>query len=64
MIAAYIKDYASVRPALRGDDLKKMGLAPGPRYKRILDALLEARLNGTVASAAQERALAMRLARR
>jgi tRNA nucleotidyltransferase (CCA-adding enzyme) len=37
-----------VKIHLRGRDLKKMGLAPGPIYRKILQAVLDARLNGQV----------------
>lgn len=39
-----------VRPPrlLTGDDLKRMGYLPGPRFKQILDALEESQLNGSV----------------
>jgi poly(A) polymerase len=35
-------------PLLTGDDLKQLGLPPGPLYKRLLDAVREAQLDGTV----------------
>ena len=35
-------------PAVTGDDLKEMGLKPGPDFKRILDAVREAQLEGWV----------------
>lgn len=35
-------------PLLTGDDLRLMGLPPGPEYKRILDAVREAQLEGTI----------------
>ena len=37
-----------VKPSLTGNDLKKMGIAPGPRLKEILNLLHEARLDGKV----------------
>ncbi|MBA7706368.1 A-adding tRNA nucleotidyltransferase [subsurface metagenome] len=39
-----------VKPALTGDDLKRMGLAQGPQIKEILNRLHEARLDGKVTS--------------
>lgn len=39
-----------VKPALTGYDLQKLGVAPGPRMKEILQILLEARLDGEVTS--------------
>jgi tRNA nucleotidyltransferase (CCA-adding enzyme) len=37
-----------VRPMLRGDDLRALGLQPGPLYRDILNSLLYARLDGHV----------------
>jgi tRNA nucleotidyltransferase (CCA-adding enzyme) len=37
-----------IRPALRGDDLKALGIRPGPVYRDILNSLLYARLDGHV----------------
>jgi len=37
-----------VKPALNGDDLVRMGIAPGPQIKEILHLLHEARLDGKV----------------
>jgi poly(A) polymerase len=41
-----------VRPArlVSGDDLKQLGLPPGPAYRRILDAVEEAQLEGRLAT--------------
>jgi len=39
-----------VKSALTGNDLKRMGIAPGPRIKEILNLLHEARLDGKVTS--------------
>ena len=55
--------YQRVKPILRGNDLKAMGLEPGPLYNRILDRLLDARLNGEVKTEADERRLVSRLAK-
>jgi len=37
-----------IKPALNGNDLIRMGVAPGPRIKEILQLLHEARLDGKV----------------
>ncbi len=47
---------------LDGDMLVAMGLKPGPRFKRILDAVYDAQLEGRVRSAEEARALARELA--
>ncbi len=61
-ISAYLTTYRHVKPLLTGRDLQAMGLKPGPLYRKILDALLDARLNGEVNTEAEERELAKRLA--
>ncbi len=61
-VSAYLTTYRHVKPALTGRDLQAMGLKPGPLYRKILDALLDARLNGDVNTEAEERELAKRLA--
>jgi len=46
-----------IKPALTGDDLKRMGIPPGPRIKEILQLLHEARLDGKVTSRRDEKGL-------
>lgn len=43
-----------IKPALTGNDLKKMGIAPGPRLKAILEQLHAARLDGEITSKKEE----------
>ncbi len=45
-ISLYLTSLRNVRVELSGDDLKKMGIPPGPRYKKILAELLDAKLDG------------------
>ncbi len=52
-----------VRPHTTGDDLKALGLPPGPRYKTLLERLRAARLDGDVSTAQHERELLLRLLR-
>ena len=47
-ISHYITRLRTVKTVLKGNDLKKMGLEPGPIYREILDSLLDARLNQEV----------------
>lgn len=49
-----------VKTSLTGNDLKKMGIAPGPRMKEILQRLHEARLDGKVTSKKGEEGLVRR----
>ena len=43
-----------IKPALTGNDLKKMGIAPGPRMKEILQHLHQTRLDGKVTNKQEE----------
>ncbi|MBA7520233.1 A-adding tRNA nucleotidyltransferase [subsurface metagenome] len=49
-IQLFLTKLRYVKPALTGDDLKRMGIAPGPHIKEILNLLHEARLDGKVTS--------------
>ncbi len=57
-IRSYLKLYMNnlkfVRPSICGEDLKKLGLEPGPLYTEILDKLKEAILDGAVSSPQDE----------
>ncbi|MBE2234643.1 MAG: CBS domain-containing protein [Anaerolinea sp.] len=60
-VATHIQRYDQtlrfVRPFTDGRDLKRMGLAPGPIYRQVLDAARGAWLDGRISSEAEERAL-------
>ncbi len=60
-IHRYWVEWRHLQPRLTGDDLKALGLPPGPTYSVILDALRVARLNGQTHSRADEIALAYTL---
>ncbi|MBA7469551.1 A-adding tRNA nucleotidyltransferase [subsurface metagenome] len=49
-IQLFLKKLRYVKSALTGNDLKKMGIVPGPRMKEILQRLHDARLDGKVTS--------------
>ena len=61
-VSAFLTTYQQVKPMLTGTDLKAMGLKPGPKFKQILDRLLDARLNGEVKTEVEERAIVRRMA--
>ena len=44
-VSHYFHRYRNVRTELTGKDLKEMGVPPGPIYRKLLDELLDARLN-------------------
>jgi tRNA nucleotidyltransferase (CCA-adding enzyme) len=62
-VSVFLTTHQHVKPLLTGEDLKAMGLKPGPQFKKILSALLDARLNGEVETETDERALVSQLAR-
>ena len=47
--------------SLSGDDLKEMGIPPGPVYRRILDRIFEAKLDGEVRTKEDEVMMAHRI---
>jgi tRNA nucleotidyltransferase (CCA-adding enzyme) len=55
-LTQFVTEWRHVKTILTGDDLRQMGLKPGPAYGRLLDALLTARLDGQIESEADERA--------
>ncbi len=48
-------------PLVTGHDLARMGIEPGPIYKRLLDAVREAQLEGTISNGKQAAELVDRL---
>jgi len=54
-ISLYLTRLRSVTVTLTGDDLKKMGIPPGPQYKLILAELLDAKLDERVRTAEDEK---------
>jgi tRNA nucleotidyltransferase (CCA-adding enzyme) len=53
-ISHYFSHLRSITPIINGNDLKGLGLEPGPAYQEILRAVLEARLDGEVESKEDE----------
>jgi len=56
-LRAYMLRYRHIRPTVNGDDLRAMGLPPSPNYRRILQSLRQAWLDGQVSTPQQEQAL-------
>jgi len=56
-IEAYDGLYREVQPLVTGEDLKEMGLKPGPIFGELLEVLRGARLDGRAESRADEEAL-------
>jgi len=57
----YQTEWRLVEPEIKGDDLKAMGLKPGPLFGELLSRLRDARLNGEVSTREEEEALVNRL---
>jgi tRNA nucleotidyltransferase (CCA-adding enzyme) len=49
----YLTVWANVQPPLNGNDLKQLGYKPGPQYRKILDNLLAATLDGVIKDKAE-----------
>ncbi|MGH2535857.1 MAG: hypothetical protein ACRDHL_00515, partial [Candidatus Promineifilaceae bacterium] len=58
LIGRYQVEWRHIRPSLNGDALLAMGYSRGPLIGRVLDELLTGRLDGSLKSEADERALA------
>jgi tRNA nucleotidyltransferase (CCA-adding enzyme) len=62
-VSHFVTHLRQVKPLVDGHDLKRLGASPGPSYKKILDTLLVARLNGKVVTFEEEMELARKLLR-
>jgi tRNA nucleotidyltransferase (CCA-adding enzyme) len=60
-LRAYTVRNTASKPVTTGEDLKALGLPPGPRYGRLLGRLRRAYLDGEIDSPEAERALLARL---
>jgi tRNA nucleotidyltransferase (CCA-adding enzyme) len=54
VISHYLTELRKVKTVLKGDDLKRMGIQPGPVYSKILKELLEEKLRGRLKSREEE----------
>ncbi|MDD4898994.1 MAG: hypothetical protein PHT31_02780 [Candidatus Omnitrophica bacterium] len=63
-IQVFFKEFNGLRPHTKGEDLRKLGIEPGPHYKKIFDSLLKARLNGKVKTKEEEIALITKLTKK
>lgn len=60
-LQVFHSELRSVTPLLDGNELKDMGLPPGPLYAEVLGALRDARLDGKVKTLEDEKRMARRL---
>ncbi|MGB9715271.1 MAG: CBS domain-containing protein [Thermodesulfovibrionales bacterium] len=54
VISRYLTEWRKTKTFLKGADLKKMGIKPGPVYSKILRELLEEKLRGNLKSREEE----------
>lgn len=57
MLEKYLSLWRNVKPYTTGDDLKELGIAPGPKYQEILSRLRNAWIDGEVDSELAEKSL-------
>ncbi|MBN1849402.1 MAG: CBS domain-containing protein [Deltaproteobacteria bacterium] len=57
IISNYFTKLKGTDALLKGRDLREMGFQPGPLYRKILDTLIEARMNNKVTSKEDEKKL-------
>lgn len=62
-ITLYLEELAAARTSITGEEITRMGVPEGPAVGRILEAVLDARLDGAVETTEDELALAERLAK-
>ncbi|GAK59467.1 polynucleotide adenylyltransferase region [Candidatus Vecturithrix granuli] len=60
-VSTYLSKLRDVKPEISGNDLIALGLRPGPLFQKLLVQVLDARLNGEVATKDQELELVKRL---
>lgn len=63
-IATYLEEYRSISIKTTGDDLVRMGLEPGPGYRKLLEKLLAAKIDGKIRTKAEEQKFLKTLLRR
>jgi tRNA nucleotidyltransferase (CCA-adding enzyme) len=56
-VSRYVTNLRDVRPLISGQDLLELSLLPGPRFRALLNQVIEAQLNGEISS--KEEALAL-----
>jgi tRNA nucleotidyltransferase (CCA-adding enzyme) len=60
-LSTYLDTWRHMKPVITGHDLKTFGIPPGPCYKRLLERLRAALLDGQIQAGADEKELIRRL---
>ena len=58
-LTEFVEKLRYLKPALNGEDLKRLGVAQGPEIKEVLHRLLESRLDGKAATKHDEEAMVL-----
>jgi len=53
-IADFFRYYNGIRIHVSGDDLRRLGMVPGPKYQKFFARVLKAKLNGLVKTKEEE----------
>ena len=53
-ISNYFTQLRHIETSIRGNDLKKLGIEPGPIYREIMEAVLDGKLNGRIKTRSEE----------
>ena len=61
MLRTRTPEQLNPKPLLTGDDLQTLGLSPGPRFKKLLDAMRVAQLDGEIRDRTEAAELVARL---
>jgi tRNA nucleotidyltransferase (CCA-adding enzyme) len=56
MLERFIDTWCKMMPLINGDDLRAMGVTPGPSYREILESLRQGWLDGEITNPEQEQA--------
>ncbi|KJR40782.1 tRNA nucleotidyltransferase/poly(A) polymerase [Candidatus Magnetoovum chiemensis] len=53
-VSKYLTELINIKPQLRGSDILKLGIKPGPIYSKILNEILDEKLKGIIKTKEQE----------
>ena len=63
-IMEFFHKYNGMRPSARGEDIKALGVKAGPHFAKIVEKILDKKLDGELKSREEELAYAKKLANR
>jgi tRNA nucleotidyltransferase (CCA-adding enzyme) len=63
-IMEFFHKYNGMRPSVRGEDIKALGVKAGPHFAKIVEKILDKKLDGILKSREEEIAYAKKLVKR